>query len=166
MMAKPSAKKPGRGKLPPRPHHNRNHSHQHHHRSPDRGEADLGAELDEVSAVTEGAYAVSEAAAGGPPEEWFGEALRDAAEAVARAEARLAEIGDDLQDAAVYSDKLIQEAVELERQAIDHAAAAQAQAIAAAQEAIARAMAAASDIAGAADSGGVRPLPPGRRYGD
>ena len=157
MMAKPSAKKPARAKASPRHRH-------HHHPCYDPEGGDLGMEGDGVAAVVEGAYAVSDAAGGSPVEEDFGGALREAADAVARAEARLAEIGEDLHEAAVYSEELIREAVETEKRAVDQAAAAQKQAIAAAQDAIARALAATADAAGRIEHGGVRSLPPGRRY--
>jgi len=70
--------------------------------------------------------------------------LRDAEEAMRKAEASLARIGEGLAKAEGVPDRAIQEAFEAQRRAIREASRAQEQAVAAAEAAIGRAMAAAS----------------------
>jgi len=71
--------------------------------------------------------------------------LRDAQEAMGKAEAALERIGEALGDATGQSDRAIREALDLQRRAVLEATRAQEQAVAGAEEAVIRAMAAARD---------------------
>jgi hypothetical protein len=71
-----------------------------------------------------------------------GDMVRDAREAMARAEASLRRIGEALGDAAGQSDRAIQEALEAQQRAVLEASRAQEQAVAAAEQAVIRAIAA------------------------
>ncbi|HEV2817054.1 MAG TPA: hypothetical protein VGW40_07525 [Allosphingosinicella sp.] len=76
----------------------------------------------------------------------IGDMFRDAAAAMRKAEAALAQIGDALTDASGQADRAIREAMEAQQRAIREASRAQEQALAAAEEAISRAMTAAPDV--------------------
>jgi ABC-type transporter Mla subunit MlaD len=76
-----------------------------------------------------------------------GAILRNAADAMGKAEAALARIGETLANAPGSSEEAIRKALEAQRRAIREAARAQEQALAAAEKAISRAMAAAAPAA-------------------
>jgi len=127
MMAKQSSRKRGRAERPAR-------------RKPAPPRPAPGP----ADSVARAAGSVSDASRGRPADEDVGGILREAADAVAAAEAALGEISAELHGAADITEEAVREALKTQERAIREAAIAQEQAIAAAQEAIARAVAATS----------------------
>lgn len=120
---------------------------------------------DPAESVAEASEAVSDAGRHASTDSDISESLLDAAKAVAQAEAALSDIEEELVAAARASERVIHEALIAQERLVREAAAKQDKAIAIAEAAMERAMAATYHLHDKPGSGGVQPLPPGRRRG-